>query len=401
MAEITNLLMKDKLFAEDLRNVCINIKNCILNNEKLTEEYNVELMKILNNLFDDMVCTNVLFTNNTDKAFFAILVDPTIMDTDIAKIVLGTEDVQLNRYAVEIDTRIFNYVDATAVCCYLVEEIATIMNPVTINNVRGVLDVILANTEDHIEIKSSIYYSQLLTFGIKDTIQKVGSLLYKNKGAVGNNIYSKAFKIEDILLDTLEKLRTCIFGDHDVSVAPKMGILQWVLNTYREINLNYSAMEDILKTARLETGSILLQKEVDRTIKSLRRATSEVISESAPLMEAFKFSLFKNLKQNGLRSIEDDLYEYKIRIKNCEDQDEAMYILRQINTRINILEDYIYNTSDISENEANRWRNVIMMFRELRTELGKKKLGNKSTYGIFVDYNKIDQLDNESPAAYY
>ena len=74
----------------------------------------------------------------------------------------------------------------------------------------------------------------------------------------------------------------------------------------------------------MSTGSVLVQKEIDLTLKSINRAESEVVSEAAPLLEAFKgFSIFKGLKQSGLRSIEDDLYEYKIRVKNCEEQDEA------------------------------------------------------------------------------
>ena len=396
METVTNVVLKEKLFAEDLRNICINIKNLVLNGEQISEEYNIELMKVLNNIFDKYVCSNVLFTNNIDKMFFAVKVNPTITDTDIAKIILGTDEVQLTRYAVEIDTKIFQYVDATAVTCYLIEEIASIMSTNTIENVRGTLDLVLAGTDDSIEIKSSLYYSQLLIFGVKDTMQKVASLIYKPTEAVGNNIYSQTFEIKDILIDTLTKIRSGIFGDHDITVSPKLGVLRWVLDTYRDINTNCVAMEDILKTAKLETGSVLMQKEIDLTIKSIRRAMSEVLIESTPLLEAFKgFSLFKGLKQNGLRSIEDDLYEYKIRIKNCEDQDEAMYILRQINTRISILEDYIYNTSDITEQEVSRWRSVIDSYRELRIELSKRKIGNKKNYGIFVDYDKIDQLDKE------
>ena len=82
------------------------------------------------------------------------------------EIVLGTDKVQLTRYTVEIDTKIFQIADATAVTCYLIEEIASIMDPNTIENVRNTLDLILAGTDDSIEIKSSLYYSQILTFGI-------------------------------------------------------------------------------------------------------------------------------------------------------------------------------------------------------------------------------------------
>ena len=401
METTTSLLLKENLVSE-LRNICINVKNAVLNGEKISEEYNIEIMKVLNNLFEDYSCGNVIFTHNTDKIFFGVFVDPTIMDTDINKIVLGNEPVQLTRYTVEIDTKIFEYVDATATTCYIIEEIASIMDTNTIENVRGILDLILAGKDDHIEIKQSIYYSQIFTFGIKDTIQKVASLIYKPVDAVGNNIYTQTFDFKDILVDTLTKVKNVVFGDIDATTAPKLGVLQWVLNTYREIGINNTAFEDVLKSARVITGSVLLQKEIDKTIKSIGRATTEVLSESAVLFEAFKgFSLFKGLKQNGLRSIEDDLYEYRVRIKNCEDQDEAMYILRQINTRINILEDYMYNTPDLSEYELNRWRAVSDSFRELRIELTKKKLGNKSQYGIFVDYNKIDQLDREDPGSYF
>lgn len=397
MKSPTDVALKEKLFAEDLRNLCITIKNMIANGESISEDYNINMMKILNNIFDEFVCNKVLFTNNTDKMFFAIKVDPTIVDTDVAKIVLGTDEVQLTRYAVEIDTKIFQIVDATAVSCYLIEEIASIMDPNTIENVRNTLDLILTGTDDSIEIKSSLYYSQILTFGIKDTIEKVASLIYKPEEAVGNNIYSQVFQIKDILLDTLGKIKIGVFGQHDITGSPKLGILQWVLNTYRDIDTNCNAISDILKTAKMSTGSVLVQKEIDLTLKSINRAESEVVSEAAPLLEAFKgFSIFKGLKQSGLRSIEDDLYEYKIRVKNCEEQDEAMYILRQINTRINILEDYIYNTPNLSEQEISRWRSVIDDFRALRIELSKKKVSNKPQYGIFVDYNKLDELDKDT-----
>ncbi len=117
-------------------------------------------------------------------------------------------------------------------------------------------------------------------------------------------------------------------------------------------------------------------------------------------MEYCLLNNFKNLKLNGLRGIEDDLYEYKIRTKNCETEDEAMYILRQINTRINILEDYLAST-EVSPAEANRWRSVIDSFRDLRAELAKKKISNKKQYGIFIDYDQYDKLDPPSQDNYY
>ena len=70
-----------------------------------------------------------------------------------------------------------------------------------------------------------------------------------------------------------------------------------------------------------------------------------------------------------------------------------MYIVRGINTRLNILEDYLANTPNISEMETKKWTEVANKYRALRIELTKKKIWDKSSYNIWVDYNKLDELD--------
>jgi hypothetical protein len=72
-----------------------------------------------------------------------------------------------------------------------------------------------------------------------------------------------------------------------------------------------------------------------------------------------------------------------------------MYILHQVSTRINILEDYLYNTPNLSEYEIQRWTNVINAYKQLRLEISKKPIVDKKRYGIFVDYDYLDRLDNK------
>ena len=71
-----------------------------------------------------------------------------------------------------------------------------------------------------------------------------------------------------------------------------------------------------------------------------------------------------------------------------------MYALRGINTRINILTDYIYNTPGLSESERKHWEGVIQMYQELRIKLTKKNIINKKSYGLYFDYSQLDNLDN-------
>lgn len=396
----TPIEMRQSKF-DNLVNLCISIKNSVSNGGIPTARESAEMEKCLNELFEEYTCNSVLFTNNTDNILFGINVSPTITDTDIIAIVLTDQPVQLNRYAIEFDLKLFNELDGMEVAAFVVEDIASLFLQNTIDIARSILDRILVSEEDYIEVKQSVNYSQILSFGMKDTMKKVSGLIYKDEDAIGMNEFSQTFELRDMLLDVASKIRSNIMAEEDVTIEPSMGILKWSLMIYKDIEINFRLAEETLTTARAITGSELDKREIDRTIKCIRRASSEVLSESAIVMEAFKgFSIFKNLKLNGLRGIEDDLYEYKIRTKNCETEDEAMYILRQINTRINILEDYLV-TTEVSPAEANRWRSVIDSFRDLRAELAKKKISNKKQYGIFIDYDQYDKLDPPSQDNYY
>jgi virulence-associated protein VapD len=68
-------------------------------------------------------------------------------------------------------------------------------------------------------------------------------------------------------------------------------------------------------------------------------------------------------------------------------------ILRGINSRLGILEDYLYN-ENLKDSERNHWERVAQAYRDLRTALSKKKFKEKS-WGVFIDYNALDELDKK------
>lgn len=386
--------LKKEMFDNELIPICTELKNAITNGE-LVSNKSESLRKIINKIFDDIICTSVIFTYNTDKIFFGIRVNPIITDSDILKIVVDDAPFEepIKNYNMEIDLSIFNHLNGIDVASYIVEEIASITSINTIENVRYVIDSILTEEEDSIEIRQSINYSQLLIFGVKDTMNKIASLIYKDEDTIGINPYSEVFGNKESLREIAGIIKSNIFGEENVTASPNLSVLRWVLLIYKDVTTNYAMAKDTLETAMQTTGSVLEKREVEKTLNCIKKAYYEVISEAVVEEAVRGFSLFKSLKVNGLRAIEDDLYEYKIRIKNCEDQEEAMYILRQINTRISILEDYLRNT-EVSESEKERWENVILCYRNLRMELSKLKIANKKSYGIFVDYDKIDSIHN-------
>ena len=66
-----------------------------------------DIKECLNCIFVENSCTDVLFTNNTDKPFFGIHVNPLMSSTDAITIIATDEKVKLNKYQIEFDSKLF------------------------------------------------------------------------------------------------------------------------------------------------------------------------------------------------------------------------------------------------------------------------------------------------------
>jgi len=377
----------------DLVNLLTEIKTTYENGKNMIEtNYQSRLQGAINAIFGDASCLSVYLTNNTDRPMFGVRVNPVISQEDALKIIFSEDPVSFGTFNVEVDLNLFKTYDSMEVAAYIVEDIASLMNPEIINSARALLDLTLVSEGKTISVQNSIAYTQILIFGIKDIIHKITSLLYKDITMIGANEYTKAFETGEILTEIAGSLRNTVFENQDVTAAPKLGILQWCLMIYDDLDDHFRDAEKCLLDAMELTGSIIEQHEARKTLNAIRKAVNEIVSENAGVYQTFCESFFGRLKRNGLRSINDDLFEFKIRLKNCEDVDEAMYILHQINSRIAILEDYI-ETEDISPAERQRWQQLIADYIILRADIAKKNLAGKKQYGIFVDYDKLDKLN--------
>lgn len=362
-----------------------------------------DLKNVLNGYLQGINCKDIIFTLNTDKPFFGIKVQPVLNSADALNILLTDEKMKLKDYNVELDSKLFSVsLDSDELTAYLIHEITSMMGSYNIvDQARSYIDISLLNDDTYIKIRDSVNYSQLFIFGLCDTFYKLSSAIFKEDPEdLISNIYIQQEKLESSLLSALDKVNNSIFGFGDSVKEPKIIILQWVFTVYSEIKLNNEYIKDTLRDASEFSASRLDQNMIERTLKSVDAILS--MNESATLTEVFRsgyadalneISLFKSLKSNGLRSIEDAYYELLMRAKACETEEEAMYVLRGINTRINILEDYLFNTPDLSDNERKRWELLAIKYRELRNMLAKKKIMNKKQYGIYIDYNKFDELD--------
>lgn len=363
-----------------------------------------DLRTIINSIFDENKCLDVLYTLNTDKQFFGIRINPAMSASDATVILSTDEKVRLVNYQIEFDSKLFDIgLTGEELVAITIYEIASMMDNTEIfDNLRALIDCNVVTNDDVISIRDSVNYAQLIIFAIKDTMYKLSSMIFKDEPEdLLANPATAATETGESLLSAREKIISSISGLGDTFRTPKPVILEWMFLMYRDMKINSGIISDTLNDAKAFTASRLEIAEIDKTLDAVNRIDSSIIEsknidlnhffEKKHLSSLNEISLFRSLKKNGLRGIENELYEYTMRVKNCTDPDDAYLVMRGINNRLGVLEDYIYS-EQLSDTDRRHWEEVAQAYRDLRVVLSKKKLEGKQ-YGLFFDYNKLDELD--------
>lgn len=363
-----------------------------------------DLRTIINSIFDENKCLDVLYTLNTDKQFFGIRINPAMSASDATVILSTDEKVRLVNYQIEFDSKLFDIgLSGDELVAITIYEIASMMDNTEIfDNLRALIDCNVVTNDDVISIRDSVNYAQLIIFAIKDTMYKLSSMIFKDEPEdLLANPATAATETGESLLSAREKIISSISGLGDTFRTPKPVILEWMFLMYRDMKINSGIISDTLNDAKAFTASRLEIAEIDKTLDAVNRIDNSIVEsknidlnhffEKKHLSSLNEISLFRSLKKNGLRGIENELYEYTMRVKNCTDADDAYLVMRGINNRLGVLEDYIYS-EQLTDSDRRHWEEVAQAYRDLRVVLSKKKLEGKQ-YGLFFDYNKLDELD--------
>ena len=367
-----------------------------------------DLKTALNNLFTEYsngpVCTDIIYTANYDKQFMGLYINPLLNYGDAISIIATEEPVTCRQYQLELGSDLLDMdLDAEEITAIVLHEISSMLcNAQVIEDLRNIIHLEVLSTEDVVRLRDNINYSQLLMYAIKDTLYKVSSMIFKEDiEEMTSNPLIQAAELVDAMESAQEKLVNNVYGLSDSARSPKVTILKWAFMIYQDVQHNSRLARETLLDSKDFTASILQKQEIDKTIIALDRIDATTLMENANIVKVLEKkalhsvtegSIFKSLKQSGLKSIENDLYELAIKAKAMECEDDALFIIRAINTRLGILEDYIYNT-ELSENEAKKWNAVANSYRELRETVVKSKVFKKKSYGLFFDYNQLDQYD--------
>ena len=341
------------------------------------------LRRCLNETFKGTHCRSVIYTNNTDKLFFGMCVMP-IISSAMAKVVVLDGEVPTDmkkEYVVEIDSKLFEIgLTEREVMAILLHEIGHIVLDMdqSLEEIIDATQVYVAKNNEVLNAVQVANSGSLFKFGIEDALRKMGTM-FTNEEKRADAVAAQLGYGRD-LESAFEKIsRRSIDLNRDVD--NKLVVLQWALRTYKNLNIDRKYAIRKLNNLIDVNGSEVQNSRVKTMLNDIKNIDfklskpslelRENIDECCALNEKGLLSIYRRHTDKAMRGIEEDLYELQLMAKATEDRDECLMILRQINSRLSILEDYL-SGDKISDSNRKRYSAVMNEYLKLRAEVGKK-----------------------------
>ncbi|MDD3121951.1 MAG: hypothetical protein PHC62_00380 [Candidatus Izemoplasmatales bacterium] len=354
------------------------------------------IQKELTELFPRFRCLDVMITENTDSEFFGTRIYPFFNDSNKIDGVLFNPETVLqpfDKFYLEIDDKLFDPMIglcALDITNIIVEEVNNYTGVKPIEEFINQLNYFVYEKDDTFDQSSYDKCKALFEFVMFETMRYNNSIFCKEFGGYVTN------GVEDALLQIQKAI-----PEMDTKVGDfKCLLLQWYLNIYRSLDKDRSTIIMLKKSVSYSTSK-LFKRKLSLVISNIEGAFWNFVDTYAT--ESTKPGFFTKIKLDGLKSIEDDLYEYKMRIRNIETQNDALLLMRQINSRMGILDAYLMENDDLSDKERKRWESVFDKYSKLREDLSEKSVYIRKMYGLFVDYNALQQMsqNNTTMNTYY
>lgn len=351
----------------------------ILNDIRYSNGKSSDLNKLkneLNRFFKGQKCREVLYTNNTDKVFFGMCVNPIMKDEDAVFILNSDDNYIIREYYLELDSKLFSpdlNLSNKELLAVLLHEVGHMVNSTEpVENARNILNTYLAKTHSELDIAESINQKAILGFGLRDLMRKTISIFEKNqaeeitadefvyKCGVGDELQSALLKIV--------KKRNSIINEKD----NKLSIFVWTLALYKNIKLQRIPALRLIKKGEQIAPSQLQKRDLERLERNLKNIDLASIDESVfdDLKKLYKDRIDR-IKYKGVKGLKEDYYELALRAKNVDIEDEALLILRRINSNMSIIQDYL-DTEGLDPKTRDEVFEILEMYDDLRTKLMKK-----------------------------
>lgn len=376
-----------------------NLELCMRNLKSDTSDSNLNRLKMeLNKFFKGATCSTVMVSKNA-KRFYGMCVIPTVDKSTITHLVSDDDKVPtINRYAIDIDSRLFDInLNGRELTAVILHEIGHLVNtPEPVKKLRDIIHSYLEYTTTSITLQSISDNYALFAFGVEDALNSITSIFKR--------------KDEEVLAD--EFAISCGYGEdlnnalYKISRSPdvilsgqtnKLASLEYAINIFPHLNIRRIHVASNLAKASSQTGSKL---QVTRLDNLARRLRSGSISENTSLdalsmVNEASFNIFKKIKSTHNRLkykqialLQSEFYELSLKVNNVDEHDDALSILRSINSNINIIDDYLATIS-MSKEDDEMCNNLRNQYIDLRSKLSEKETYDGKYYGLFVKTPEI------------
>lgn len=345
-----------------------------------------QLKEELNRFFKDSVCKEVIYTVNRDKVFFGASCIPFVSDEDIVDIVTGDEKKRINAYYLEIDSKLLELgLTARELVAVILHEVGHLVADSTpTEEFRKALNVYLSKNNEHLVISDSIHYKQILIYAYKDSVRKLTSLFFREDDEIIADQFSVACGYGEDLESAYRKIMSKT-STLNRNVSNKLLVLQWTLRMYKDLKIRRIGALHTINKMRNITGSSLEKRELNNVSRAINQIDDDTLIQEATNIFKKTSESYRKFKYKGIRRLEDDLYEYSLRAKTVDEEDEALMLIRELSLKISMIDDYMM-TEKLSESERERWSNLMRKYQMVREELSKKdSVAKGKFYGLFID----------------
>lgn len=356
----------------------------------------LELKSELNHFFKDSKCKEVLYTNNTDKMFFGMKVISMIDADDIYDYLVDDEPKRVDEYIIEIDSHLLNPVlgltprELMAILLHEVGHLVGDSHP--IEDARNALNAYLASNKEFIKVTKSIHYKEILAYGLKDYLSKSQSMFYNSDiSEISADEFAHVYGLGDSLYNAYKKITRNNFKLYENSNISKFITFSWTISLYKNLRIHRVGALRTLARAKQLTGSRLEKMEIDNIIRRINRIDDDAILESSNIIDNVRVKMREKMRKsrlNNLKNIDNTFYELNMQVRNVEDENDALYLMRQINTNLSIIDEY-RNSEDCDEYERDKWNQSMDKFKQLRDKLSATVVYKQKNYGLFVQYPDI------------
>ena len=373
---------------------------CVREDEDSTKVQSIcdSIKAELNKFFGEgFRCREVIYTNNFDKPMFGAVVRPLgITGESLVYRFFQNEHpfepFRFEDYQLELDSKIFTNTSLTApeIASIIIHDINAMSGTKITEDFRNAVDAIVVFSDKPVHYDTVKATSGIFSLVVEITMRNLTSIFCKSYVELEEkNIPDiiAGYNLVDPFTKALSKLMNMCTLKNDTEYPTIL--LTWYLNI-KDLRPESRYYSGVLRKAMQYEGSTLIKRAIELALNKIA-VLSPTEQRNLRAVTESKRGLIYQMKRNGLKSIEEDLYEYGMRLRNVETQDDALLLMRQINSRMGILEDYL-REDDIDEKDRQRWEKCYEGYLKIREELSKKTVYNRKMYGLFVDYNALQNM---------